>query len=82
MSRQIIAYKDASNARVKYFGPFASEVIAYEFSEALPAPLEGGYKLVKHLSPFGAHEADLAHATIILQRDPSSPTHRASRIVA
>lgn len=67
-TRHIVIYRDTLKDRNRYFGPFVSDTMAYDFCDALPTPLEGGYKYVKNLSPYNHEEARLAADVIIRRR--------------
>lgn len=82
LTRYLVVYKDAANARTKYFGPFVSDVGADDFRDRLPEPLEGGYKRLKALAPYSSVEAEIAAHAIKSQRNPNSPVYAATHIAA
>lgn len=63
-----VIYKDSHKSKVKYFGPFVSSNIAYNFCTNLPEPAPDGAKGVKIMSQFGYDEVHLAHAEIVSER--------------
>lgn len=71
-SQYLVIYKDSTEARNKYFGPFSSVDMAEEFVETLPTPLIGGSKTWKHVSPYTHQEAVIARQSILRQRTHGS----------
>lgn len=73
----IVIYRDSKVSRPKYFGPFVSDSLAWAFHDKLPEPLEGGAKVVKAVSPYDHHEAELAAMAITRERDVNHPVNLA-----
>lgn len=66
--RYILERQDSASAKVRRFGPFASEQIANEFNDELPEPLEGGSVKTVLVQPFTLSDAALVSEMILRER--------------
>jgi hypothetical protein len=71
--RYVVIYKDDSQARNQYYGPFTSERTAAEFCDTLPDPVDGGVKTFKPVQPYTADEAELVASRILNKRISHKP---------
>lgn len=65
---QLVIFRDGRQKPTRYFGPFVSSRIAQEFADDLPAPLEGGYKLIKPTQPFTQNEGTIVREKLLSER--------------
>lgn len=64
----IVVYKDAPDAKERYFGPFASYSIAAFYKAALPRPEKGGWCNIHVTQPFTQHEGHIVSQKILAER--------------
>lgn len=75
-SQWVVIYKDSTDARNLYFGPFVSDTLASTFMGSLPNPMAGGSKTYKQMSPFEYDEIRLACEYIMRARGVSKAPER------
>lgn len=63
----LVCYKDDNGSKVRLYGPFVSETLAFNFCEELPDPVNG-LKGVKLLSTYTHNETSLAAEEILSAR--------------
>lgn len=73
MSKQIqyiVVFLDGDEPRLnsRYFGPFVSFDVAYDFLCELPTPTTGGHKFVHPTQPYLFSEARTAREVIVSSR--------------
>lgn len=87
MSKQIqyiVVFLDGDEPRLnsRYFGPFVSFDMAYDFLCELPAPIPGGHKFVHPTQPYLFSEARTAREVITssrVARERSKPNIKSAR---